>query len=119
MYGLPENFDGSFFVGRILEMICFNSNQVYLHFDDQTTIMIEGSFSHRHAGSGENPGIVNVPVKRSDLMELMGHKVVAVSADRDGTLTLDFDGDQIFTCYDQSPNYESYQIKRGAKVIIV
>lgn len=119
MYGLPENFDASFFVGRTLEMICFNANQIYLHFDDEITITIEGSFSHQHARSSVNPRVVSVPAEQSDLMRLLEHKVVSVSADPDGTLTLDFDDGQIFTCYDQTPSYESYQIKHGDEVIIV
>lgn len=119
MYGLPENFDASFFVGRTLEMIRFNANQIYLHFDDHMTITIEGSFSHQHARSSTNPQVVSVPVKQSALMQLLEQKVISVSADRDGTLTLVFDDGQIFTCYDQSANYESYQIKHGDEVIVV
>jgi len=52
MYGLPEDFDGTFLQGRELEQVCFSRNQVYLHFGDQVEIMIEGSFSYE-----ETPGL--------------------------------------------------------------
>jgi Family of unknown function (DUF6188) len=119
MYGLPEDFDGSFLIGRALEMICFNANQIYLHFDGQVTITIEGSFSHQRAQYESNTQILSVPVSESDLMQLLEHKISAVSGDKDGTLKLVFDHDQILRCYDQLPNYESYQIRHGDTVIIV
>lgn len=119
MYGLPENFDGSFLIGRTLEMICFNANQIYLHFDGQVTITIEGSFSHQRAQSGSDTQVLSVPVSESDLMQLLEHKITGVSGEKDGTLTLVFDDGQILKCYDQLPNYESYQIRHGEKVIIV
>lgn len=119
MYGLPENFDGSFLLGRTLEMICFNANQIYLHFDGQVTITIEGTFSHQRAQSGSNTQVLSIPVSESDLRQLLEHKVSAISADKDGTLSLVFDDGQTLTCYDQLPNYESYQISQGDNVIIV
>ena len=119
MYGLPENFDGSFLIGRNLEMICFNANQIYLHFDGQVTITIEGTFSHQHAQSESDTAVISVPVSQSDLMQLLEHQISAISGDKDGTLTLVFDDGQILRCYDQFPDYESYQIRHGDKVIIV
>jgi hypothetical protein len=40
MYGLPKNFSPARLVGRILEMICFNENQLYLHFDEKLAVMV-------------------------------------------------------------------------------
>lgn len=119
MYGLPENFEGSFLIGRNLEMICFNANQVYLHFDGDVTITIEGTFSHQQAQAQSNAIVISLPVSESDLMQLLEHKISAISGDKDGTLTLVFDDGQILRCYDQFPNYESYQIRYGDKVTIV
>jgi hypothetical protein len=46
------------------------------------------------------------PFSESDLMQLLEHKISAVSGKKDGTLTLVFDDGQILKCYDQLPNYD-------------
>ena len=119
MYKLPQNFDATFLIGRKLEMICFNANQVYLHFDGSVTITIESAFSHQHTRSEANMSIIKVPVSESDLMQLLEHAISAASGDTDGTLTVVFDNGHTLKCFDTSPQYESYQIKRGESVIIV
>jgi len=113
MYGLPKGFDGSVLVGRTLEMVCFNENQVYLHFDGRTTITIESAFSYK------NEQIVHVPVAESHLMELLGLSVSAAKGDDKGTLSLFFDNGQTVRVYDTTKQYESYTISYGGKVIIV
>ena len=80
MFGLPENFDGTFFVGRTLEMICFNINQVFFHFDDHITVRVEGSFAYERGPSESEASPLHPPVPTSNLMELLEHSVVSVSA---------------------------------------
>jgi hypothetical protein len=113
MYGLPKDFDGSFLVGRTLEMVCFNQTQVYLHFDEHVSIAIESAFS---CGTEE---VVDVPVKESHLMELLGSSVSVARGDENGTLGLLFDGGQVLKIYDTTKQYESYTITYGGKEIIV
>jgi hypothetical protein len=117
MYGLPENFDASFLVGQTLEMVCFNANQLYLHFSSHITITVESTFSYQDGSSQSAPQ--QVPVKESNLMQLLEHKVSKASGDKNGTLALVFDNGHTVQCYDSSKNYESYQIKIGEKVIVV
>src|SRR6187200_144915 len=45
MKKIPEDFDANIFVGRTLEMICFNANQIYFHFDHHLFITAETSFT--------------------------------------------------------------------------
>jgi hypothetical protein len=119
MYGLPENFDGSFLIGKTLEMVCFNVSQLYLHFSNHIIITIESSFSYRDADSQSLARPINVPVKESNLMQLLGHLISKASGDQDGTLTLVFDNGEVFKCFDSSKNFESYQIKYGDQLIVV
>jgi hypothetical protein len=113
MYGLPKDFDGAFLVGRSLDMVCFNQNQVYLHFDINVLITIEDSFSC------QDEQVVDVPVRESNLMQLLGATVSRVRGDKEGTLSLLFDNGQTLKVYDTTKQYESYRITYEGHDIIV
>ena len=119
MHGLPKGFTGDFFVGQSLEMCCFNENQMYLHFGNDISIVVESSFLHRGEAESEDR-IVEIPLLSSgNLLRLLGKQVKAVSTSDDGTLCLDFDNGDAFMCFDDQPTYESYQIHNGESVIYV
>jgi len=117
LYGLPDDFDVTFFVGRRLEMVCFNENQVYLHFDRRVSLVIESSFEY--CFDGQERSVDSMPVRSSDLMSLLGATVVRASATTDGTLSLELEGGRRITCFDTSTAYESYQIKNEDQITIV
>ena len=119
MYKLPESFDGKFLVGRVFEQVCFNQNQIYLHFDSDVHIIIESSFSHQYSEFEKDYKVINVPVLESDIMQLLGSSILKVCGDKEGTLCLFFDNGHILRCYDNSTQYESYQIQHGKTLIIV
>ena len=116
MYGLPKTFDGQFFVGHTLEQICFTQNQVVLHFDSEIAITIESAFSHRRNQISER---FEIPLARSELMQLLGRPVTKVICEAGGTLTLDFSNDHSLSCFDTSSQFESYHIKNRKEVITV
>jgi hypothetical protein len=118
MYGLPEDFDGRFLVGKRVELVCFSENQVVLNFDADISIVVESSFSFR-SKPNVNERTSDVPVMESNLMELLGHKVFAVTVIGQRTLCVSFDNGSIFKCYDDTTQYESYKIRNGESVIIV
>lgn len=118
MYGLPDDFDGSFFVGRTLDEICFAAYTMYLVFDGKVTISIAGSFSYIK-NRQENIEFLNIPVNKPDFLILIGKTIKEAVGERDGTLTLKFDNGHEFSCYDDSPNYECYNIKNNDNEIIV
>ena len=118
MYGFPKNFDPDVFIGLTLEMICFNFNQIYLHFDKQTSITIEATLTYQMA-DGKEPLEISPPVLSSNLMGLLEHKVISATSQSDGTLSLTFDNGHIVKCLDPEPNYESYKISLGTTTIIV
>ena len=119
MYGLPKDFDATFLVGLTLEMICFNINQVYLHFSDHVMITIEGDFLYQVSPSDNASRTTSPPILKSNLMQLLEHSVSKASGDKDGTLTMVFDNGQIIKLLDTLPNYESYKFKHGERTIIV
>lgn len=116
MYRLPVDFDGSFFIGRKLEMICANANQIYLHFGQQITITVESSLTYQR---GDATVTIGVPLSNCDIVALLEHSITQVSPMKDGTLTLMFDNGDVLKCLDDRPNYESYRIRNGDKEVIV
>jgi len=119
MYGLPEDFDGSFFIGRVLEAVSYTSNSLVLGFDNGVSITIESTFEYRAAVNEAHVERQRVPVASSAVMQLLGHSVEAVEAVSEGTLTLRFNGGHVFMCFDDQPDYESYRIAKGSDEIFV
>lgn len=118
MYGLPADFDSRIFVGSNLEMICFAVNQLYLHFGHKLMIQLGGEYSLQTDPASE-PEIIEVPEFHPQLTKLLEQTVNNASATREGTLTLQFSNGAVFTCYDRTPGYESYEIIIGERRIIV
>jgi hypothetical protein len=121
MYGLPEDFDGSFFVGRSVRTIAFSGCMTELIFDGDVAIGLLATYECHFAGDDKYVELrrIDAPVTSSRLMQLVGRKVVSVDAEKKGTLTLHFEGGHIFRCFDDACGYESYSIGHGSEEIIV
>lgn len=119
MYGLPEDFDASIFVERTLEQICFNENQIALHFGLDLSLVIECAFIHEDPAQQPSNQVVDVPAASSNLMSLLGVRVTLAWGDKDGTLLVRFENGQSLKIEDNSPVYESYRIQQGDREIIV
>ena len=119
MHRLPKDFDASVIAGRTLEQVCFNSNQIALHFDDDLSIVIESAYSHVTDPTMCGNRILAIPVSTSDLMQLLQCSVSSASGDDEGTLTLLFENDHTLKIYDNSNDYESYTINCRGQITIV
>jgi len=119
LYGLPEHFDPTGFIGRSLEIVSFTANTVHLVFDGDYSLTVESSFEHRREGRGKGPVRFGVPVRDPCLVSLIGRPVVSAEVERPGTLYLQFDDGQTLRCFDDSQDYESYKINCGGTEIIV
>jgi len=117
MHGLPESFSCEFFTGRTLEMLCFNANQVYLHFGNKTYVCVDATYSLSPIGS--DPKVFDVPNVNIDLFKLIERTVTDATGAPDGTLTLVFDNGLVFRCYDSESSYECYTIQHGGEVTAV
>ena len=62
---------------------------------------------------------MKVPVKESDLMHLLGARIVRASGTQEGTLSLTFENGHEVKVFDDSADTESYRIATGAREIIV
>jgi cytoskeletal protein RodZ len=119
MYGLPDSFDASVLVARILEQICFTENQVTLQFDGAVDITVESALMHGDRRNESSHQVIRVPVQESNLMRLLGSSVVASSSNNEGTLKLIFSNGDVLQILDDSEDYESYQLRIGETVIVV
>lgn len=118
MYGLPANFDSRIFVGRTLEEIYFAAYHFVLQFDQHIGVQVHGEYSLQ-IDPGLEPDIIDVPEFHPQLTKLLEQTVNNATATREGTLTLQFSNGAVFTCYDRTPGYESYEIFIGDRHLIV
>ena len=119
MYGLPDGFDGSFFLDRVLEFVSFSANTLNLDFDNSVSLTIESSYEYKWADDVGAIESQQVPVSSSRLMGLIGGKVLSVGVEDGGTLVLNFDSGTVFRCFDDQSHYESYRIAHGGEEIYI
>lgn len=119
MYGLPDDFNTDFLLGRSLEQVCINENQVYFHFDKGLHIRIESAYAYRRVESDAIELLIEVPTFNANVLQLLGSSILQAAGTQDGTLILEFDKGQTLKIFDTSPNYESYTSDFDGKIIIV
>jgi hypothetical protein len=118
MYIIPNTFDPKSLIGEILVMICFNSNQITLHFETSTMITFEGEFIievnnieklHNVYPLGDDKGLlafIETEIKDSYTDE--ARKNLKIKFSNNSNLILV-----------GNDEYESYMInKDGAKIIV-
>ncbi|MEK9142250.1 MAG: DUF6188 family protein [Nitrospirota bacterium] len=119
MYGLPENIDLSFFVGRELNGLTVGIANVQFNFDGpvlspgvQSLLSLSVQSLIEHSSNGVVNGWdrdENNPLSAATLLSLVGKLVTAVQGDIDGTLSLRFSNGDVLTVFD-SEGYDAYQI---------
>src|SRR5574341_2119657 len=117
MYGLPEDFDASVFVGRELQQVSFTANTISLIFDGDVAIAVESTIIVQ-LGEVAVPERQSVPMTSSSLMSLAGLTVQRARSERNGTLALDFGRGRTLTLLDDSSQYESYQLQILGRQIV-
>jgi hypothetical protein len=122
VYGLPADFDASFFVGCTLNQIWFQEFSMQFLFGDDfaagPTITLQSSYVFR-ATEDADAEQQEVPVSSSGVMQLVGLDVIGTSSRTDGTLRLDFEDGASIDFLDDTSQYEAYQIRFGDRFIVV
>ncbi len=119
MYGLPENIDLSFIVGRELNGLSVEIANIQFDFDGPVlspgvqsllSLSVQSRIEHNLNGVvNEWDADENNPPSAASLSGLVGQPVSAVQGDTDGTLTLTFTRGDDVTVFDNE-GYEGYQI---------
>jgi hypothetical protein len=121
---LPEQFEAQILVGRAVEQICVNANQISLQFGDQLLLVIEGAFCLTTTAPAtvarySPPLRLEAPTFVPELLSLIEQNVVKGQSAQDGALTLQFEKGDVLQVLVDTPMYESYKIYyRGQELIV-
>jgi hypothetical protein len=118
MYGLPDSFDPSVFVGRRLTAVTFAENVIVLEFDPHLSVSVFASVSYRTATDTEL-ATDTPPVTQTRLVDLVGRVVTSAIARSWRDLVIELERDASITLVDDSETYESFVIGLGDREIIV
>lgn len=116
MFGLPDDFDSSFLLGRTLHQVCFGLHQVILRFDAEVDLSIECDY--RVTIDGHAVPYSSSLAGSAALLTFLHLEVISTRSSADGTLAVAFEGGTL-ELYDSSPQYESYQIRNGDDLYVV
>jgi hypothetical protein len=118
MYGLEQNVDLGFFIGRTLLQACFGVHDLILNFDEDVCVTVTSSL-----GISDNNGQLRIcddfRQAASVILAQLNRTVLTVNGEPNGTLTLVFDGGERLAFYDDSDKYESYVIQFGKRIVVV
>jgi hypothetical protein len=118
VYGLPPDLDLSFFHGKTLLQVCIGANQLTLSFDDRVSITIWSVFGYA-PGKGPQRIYDDYRAAAGVVVRFIQETVVSAKGNAKGTLTLEFTGGGRFSVFDDSKQFESYQIKNADVLIVV
>lgn len=117
MCGLPADVDFRFFAGLALTQVCIGLHELILNFGSEATVTVEGDLSVQ-VGSPERI-VRDYRRAAGSVASLLSHSVTDVDSRPDGTLTLNFAGDERLSFHDSSTHYESYHIRHGSDFYVV
>lgn len=118
MYGLPEDIDLNFLMGKRLIQICISTHQIIMRFDDDITISVESAIKLFDDKGDVHLYEDNRSINQ-DLLMLLENSISDVISNKTGTLILHFDNGNKVELNDDSAKYESYQIVGDGQTIVV
>jgi hypothetical protein len=118
MYGLPKHIELGFLLKKELQSVSFGLHEVILCFNDYLTINVTSECTYQ-SKAGEIVKIDSYIASATLICTLISQSIAEARGEEDGTLTLQFTNGDMLTIYDDSNQYESYQIKHGDKLIVV
>jgi hypothetical protein len=118
MYGLPDDFDPSAFVGCEFETLTFASNAILLAFGEDISVTIVHHLRYRLERETDIREDV-LPVTESGLPALIGQSVERAEVRRPGDLLLHFYGGGLLLVQDHDEHYESYSVRTPAGEVFV
>jgi hypothetical protein len=114
MYGVPMDLDLAFLHGAEVIQVCLGQYQVQLHFAPTASIFIQGGWELRDATATQISCPQYGPSPRFDpLHQLLGRRVVSTEVMPPKWFGLQFDGGENLRVFDDSKEFESFQIEPG------
>jgi hypothetical protein len=97
--------------------VCIGQNEVILHFDNETSVMITTDVEV--AVDTTATRFHDAPAAGTALTTLLGKSVDAVDIEPGGVTRLEWSSGAVIRLFDTSDAYESYVIKSGDRTIVV
>ena len=117
MYGIPKTIDFSFLLGKMVEQVCLGQYQTQIHLDD-ANISIECKHTLFIA-----EGLRKITWERDEfpsegISKLLGQTLSRVAVEDSGALEFTFSKGDRLSLFDDSEQYESFQITCGDLFIV-
>ena len=109
MYGLPDDFDCNYYVGKEVLQICIGSYYVQIHLKNNICFGLWDCFIHSKNGVDLSRE-ASLPVRACTLVSLLKSKVVQVIRNSSKELILMFDNQEELVITDNDDYYESFSI---------
>jgi hypothetical protein len=118
MYGIINNLDWSFLIGKELLQICISLYQLSLRFNGDVSINIECEFEHVSLAANSLPA-AKLSGTAVTLVSLLGARITAVSKQGVKTLGIEFSNGEMLMIHDSNDSYESFSINAPGKEIVI
>jgi hypothetical protein len=114
VYGVPADLDLAFLHGAELIQVCLGQHQIQFHFHPAGSISVERGWELLDAAGvridGRQDGLDRPPYQ---LRRLLGRRVTGSEVSAPQWFALRFEGGEMLRVFDDSPQYESFQIEPG------
>ena len=118
MYDLPDSFDTSLFVGRVLETITFACNVIVFTFEPHAVLSVQYAYSYR-LGKNHTARTEFLPVASTSVVGLVGSRVESCKVFRKRELVIGFAQGGQLRCLETNEPYESYIIQVDSEEWVV
>ncbi len=123
MYGIPEDADFSFMVGKVVEQLCIGLYQVQLHLRGDVSISIGLAFEHSRGeevlSAAEANVVKQIGPPAATMTSLLGSSVAAVTNEGGKALLISFSNGETVRLRDLTHMYESFQITTAEGIFII
>ncbi|MDB5338641.1 MAG: hypothetical protein JWN70_4260 [Planctomycetaceae bacterium] len=118
MYGVPADLNLVFLHGAELTQVCLGLYQLQFHFHPAGSISVEGGWELLDAVNTRLDGRHDGPARPPyQLHRLLGHRVAGTEVSAPDWFALRFEDGLVLRVFDDSPQYESFQIEPGGIII--
>lgn len=102
-----------------IEQIAYSLSVLSICFEKGDYLGIEAPFRFSKKEKISDSPVLDFPLAESQLMRLLGCKIVHINCDTDGTLELDFSNGDVLIVYANDPMYEAYTLSIDGKNYVV
>jgi hypothetical protein len=118
VYGIQKNADFSFLLGKTVEQVCLGQYQTQIHLDD-ANISIECKHTLFVAEGSREIIWERDEFPSEGISKLLGQSLSRVAVEDSGALEFTFSQGDRLSLFDDSEQYESFQITCGVLWIVV